>query len=185
MEVELRSARLFLLSPPRKLFDEDCRVLFSDDETMNLLPSMNHLWSDTEMTERRNNQRVAQQEGKAFNFDIILQATNQFIGVCGFRSMGDGEGEFGIILHASTHRTGLATEAHFLFLDYAMEHLQLNKCIARTQSGNVAMINFFQIYQIPCLREADENGWITFGFDREMWYHNVRAKFESKLVNRA
>jgi RimJ/RimL family protein N-acetyltransferase len=145
----ITSENLILQTPPPIESDIHIKNLLSDNVTMNYLAAMTKKdqggWSMENVIERREYQEKQYQQGLSSSCSIY-DKNNNFIGICGLRSIDkfNRSGEFGIILDKKFWGKGFSSEAHLLSLTHSFEILGLNRVTFITSSSNEPMIKFFK-----------------------------------------
>ena len=182
--IVLEGPRIILKSPPTSDYNEEARKFYSNSENMTYLPFFNKQWTEEDIEKRRAYQRGLQENQQAFNFDIFMKSTNEFIGIGGFRIIDKekADGEFGIILDKSVWRQGLSTEAHLIFLTEAFENLGMKYAYAGTSPENIPMIHFFEKFGITYKETIEDNNltWKRFGIHHGQW-ETVKKIFTTSL----
>lgn len=183
-QAELFGDRIILKSPPTSEYNIQARKFYSNSINMKYLPFFDKEWTMEDIEKRRAYQRDLQQKEEAYNFDIFLKTTNEFIGIGGFRFIDKEKrcGEFGIIFDSSVWRQGLSTEAHLVFLTEAFENLGLEYAYAGTNPKNSPMILFFEKFGFPYIETIEDNNlvWKRYGITSEQW-KTVKQNLESSL----
>ena len=98
-------------------------------------------WSVEASAQRRELLQKMHDNGVGLNAVVQLK-TGEYAGIAGFREISwwNRSAEMGIILHPDFWSRGLATEIHYLCLQWAFEVLQLNRIEFRTSAENAGMI---------------------------------------------
>eukprot|EP00045_Choanoeca_perplexa_P013259 m.149445 g.149445 ORF g.149445 m.149445 type:complete len:198 (-) comp16295_c0_seq1:2452-3045(-) len=128
--------------------DQRCRSvakMLSDERAVLHLPSLRQTsgWSLEQARSRFAQRQAAQLEGKARNFDVYLQDTNDFVGIAGYRQLTTSEtckvGEFGLIVQGDHHRKGLGYEIAETLLTHGFSSLGLDSVFLITDRANKGM----------------------------------------------
>eukprot|EP00026_Physarum_polycephalum_P018565 Phypoly_transcript_20201.p1 GENE.Phypoly_transcript_20201~~Phypoly_transcript_20201.p1 ORF type:complete len:206 (-),score=27.13 Phypoly_transcript_20201:25-642(-) len=112
-------------------------------------------------------ERLAKNEG--FSLNIYDKKSGKLAGSCGLNTVDymNKRADFGIIVHHPFWRTGVATEAMMLIINFAFDELHMHRVTGETSVGNTGMRKSFEKF-----------GFKLEGIDREAIFS--RGTFEDE-----
>jgi len=137
-----------LKSPPSQEDDGNVARLLSKQANMRHLVAMAKTdsggWSEQDGTRRRQQQEVDQTANRGWFCVIKTLDTDDFIGICGLRSVDwtNQSAEMGIIVDEEYWGRGVSMQAHLLCLSHAFENLHLHRVTFVTATENAGMRAF-------------------------------------------
>lgn len=117
-------------------------------------------WSLDDAVKRRAFMEQINEQNAGFNC-VVQMKDGSYAGVAGFRDLHwwNRSAEMGIILHSDFWSKGLATEIHYIFLQWAFEEYNLNRVEFKTSVSNEGMN-----YLCRDVMQATLEGTIRDGF---------------------
>ncbi len=164
---------LISLRPPEKKDYPALGKILNDKITMQALVDYfkTDTWSEKDVEKRYETIFKNRQEGTGLSYAVLLNATNEVVGSCGFKNIdySKKQAEFGIILDKSTWGKKISTECHLLCLEHGFQVLKFTKVYFTTSVHNNRMKGFFLKHHIVPVSGFTPGGSVRYDLKVSQW----------------